>query len=133
MIPQCKKNKVKEKLIWEGNSLGGSVINLDVSAYKKIKVKVQLSMFITFLEIDLTIQTAGIEKNDVNYKYCNAIFCGALDGTDYINKCCVGVSANKTKIIGYDFGYASLASSAFTFNNRDNTSGWAILEIIGIK
>lgn len=122
----------KETVLWSGNSQGGNVIELNVSEYKKLKVKVRLSGLITFLEIDLTKETGSIFKNDINYKYGNAVTAGALDGTQYVNKCSVAVSEDKTKVIGYDFGYANLSTS-WNFQNRDGTSGWAILEIVGIK
>ncbi len=121
------------KVLWTGNSKGGNIINLDVSSYKRLKIKVKLSAFITFLEIDLSIQTSGITKDGIIYKYGNSITCGALDGVNYINKCSVAVSENKKKIIGYDFGFADISATTWKFNNRDNSEGWEIREIIGIK
>lgn len=124
---------VEEIVLWTGISQGGNVIELNVSEYKRLKVKVQLSTFITFLEIDLIKQTSGVTKNNINYKYGNAIIAGALDGTQYINKCAVVVSEDKTKVMGYDFGYANLSAS-WKFQNRDNSGNtWAVLQIAGIK
>ena len=123
----------KEKIIWSGNSQGGEVIEVDVNKYKKLKCKVQLSGFITFVEIDLTKITNNILKNGIYYKYGNSAIAGALDGVQYINRCSIAVSADKTKVIAYDFGYADLSRS-WNFQNRDGSGNtWAILETSGIK
>lgn len=135
------KVKLNEKIgevIWTGNSRGGEIINLNVSNYKKLKVKVRLADFISFLEIDLTKESGGITKNEIIYKYGNALTCGGLGSPAYINKCCVVVSSDKTKILGYNFGYANLSSSSWDFTERDGEDKdvykiWGILEIVGYK
>ena len=128
-------NKVtnKETVLWSGNSAGGNAINVNVNGYKRLRVKVRMSGIVDFLEIDLNIQTINIEKNGVYYKYGNSVAAGALDGTQYLNKASVAVSGDKTKVIGYGFGYSSLANG-WNFQNRDNSADtWGVFEIVGIK
>lgn len=128
-------NKVtnKETVLWSGNSAGGNAINVNVNGYKRLRVKVRMSGIIDFLEIDLNIQTINIEKNGVYYKYGNSAAAGAMDGTQYLNKASVAVSGDKTKVIGYGFGYSSLANG-WNFQDRDgSTDVWGVLEIVGIK
>ena len=128
-----KEINSKETVLWSGNSAGGNAINVNVNGYKRLRVKVRMSGIIDFLEIDLNIQTINIEKNGVYYKYGNSVAAGAMDGTLYLNKASVAVSGDKTKVLGYDFGYSSLANG-WNFQDRDSSPDvWGVLEIVGIK
>ncbi len=123
----------KETVLWTGISQGGNYINVNVNGYSRLRVKVRLSGIIVFVEVDLTEITINITKDSIVYNYGNAVSAGAMDGEQYLNKASIAVNSDKTKVIGYNFGYASLASN-WNFQNRDGSgNSWAILEIVGIK